>query len=103
MSKNIDDVYKEVIKINKDIQALDKKVSNDIAQIKKFLKGFDKKLSLVLEKIQEFEIIMDAAEMLEEHMEDEEDKYNTEWSPYNDDDYESEDYEDYDGPEEDES
>lgn len=99
MSKNIDDVYKEVAKINKDIQALDKQVSDDIAQIKKFLKGFDKKLSLVLEKIQEFEVIMDAAEIIEEHMEEEEEKYNTEWNPYEDEDYVAEDYESYDDEE----
>jgi hypothetical protein len=38
---------------------------------------------------------MDAAEILEEHMEEEENKYNTEWNPYDDEDYEPEDYEQY--------
>ena len=39
---------------------------------------------------------MDAAELIEQQMEEEEDKYNTEWNPY-DEDYDAEDYEDYSG------
>lgn len=99
MSKSIDDVYKEITKLSKDIQDLDKQVSSDIAEIKKFFKTFDKKLSLVLSKIQEFEVIMDAAEIIEEHMEEEEEKYNTEWNPYDDEDYVAEDYESYEDEE----
>lgn len=99
MSKSIDDVYKEIAKLSKDIQDLDKQVSSDIAEIKKFFKTFDKKLSLVLSKIQEFEVIMDAAEIIEEHMEEEEEKYNTEWNPYDDEDYVAEDYESYEDEE----
>ena len=91
MSKNIDDIYKEMVKNTKDISNLDSKVSKEMADLKKLLKSLDKKISLILEKVQEFEIVMDAAEILEEHMEEEEDKYNTEWNPYED----NEDYEDY--------
>jgi DNA-directed RNA polymerase beta' subunit len=90
MPKNIDDIYKEIIKNTKDVSNLDSKVSKEMADLKKLLKSLDKKISLILEKVQEFEIVMDAAEILEEHMEDEEDKYNTEWNPYED----NEDYED---------
>lgn len=90
MPKNIDDIYKEVIKNTKDVSSLDSKVSKEMADLKKLLKSLDKKISLILEKVQEFEIVMDAAEILEEHMEEEEDKYNTEWNPYED----NEDYED---------
>lgn len=89
MSKNIDDIYKELVKNIKDVSSLDSKVSKEMADLKKLLKSLDKKISLILEKVQEFEIIMDAAEILEEHMEEEEDKYNTEWNPYED----NEDYE----------
>jgi DNA-directed RNA polymerase beta' subunit len=90
MPKNIDDIYKEIIKNTKDVSNLDSKVSKEMADLKKLLKSLDKKISLILEKVQEFEIVMDAAEILEEHMEEEEDKYNTEWNPYED----NEDYED---------
>jgi hypothetical protein len=89
MSKNIDDIYKELVKNIKDVSNLDSKVSKEMADLKKLLKSLDKKISLILEKVQEFEIVMDAAEILEEHMEEEEDKYNTEWNPYED----NEDYE----------
>jgi hypothetical protein len=89
MPKNIDDIYKELVKNIKDVSSLDSKVSKEMADLKKLLKSLDKKISLILEKVQEFEIVMDAAEILEEHMEEEEDKYNTEWNPYED----NEDYE----------
>lgn len=95
MSKNIEDIYKELVKNIKDVSSLDSKVSKEMADLKKLLKSLDKKISLILEKVQEFEIVMDAAEILEEHMEEEEDKYNTEWNPYED----NEDYEnDSDNP-----
>lgn len=89
MPKSIDDIYKELEKNIKDVSSLDSKFSKEMTDLKKLLKSLDKKISLILEKVQEFEIIMDAAEILEEHMEEEEDKYNTEWNPYED----NEDYE----------
>lgn len=90
MSKDIDDIYKELLKNTKDISSLDIQVSKEMSDLKKLLKNLDKKISLVLEKIEEFEIVLDAADILEEQMEEEEDKYNTEWNPYED----NEDYED---------
>lgn len=90
MSKDIDDIYKELLKNTKDISSLDIQVSKEMSDLKKLLKSLDKKISLVLEKIEEFEIVLDAADILEEQMEEEEDKYNTEWNPYED----NEDYED---------
>lgn len=104
MSKDINDIIKEVqrtnqelVKTHKEVHNIDYKLSKDIAEIKKLLKSLDRKMGIMSEKIQQFEIIMDAAELLEEHMEDEAEKYNTEWNPY-DEDNEPEDYEDYDGP-----
>ena len=90
MSKDIDDIYKELLKNTKDISSLDIQVSKEMSDLKKLWKNLDKKISLVLEKIEEFEIVLDAADILEEQMEEEEDKYNTEWNPYED----NEDYED---------
>jgi len=106
MSKDIGDIIKEVqkntqelYKTNKEIHSIDAKLSKDINDIKKILKSLEKKMDIVVEKIQEFEIIMDAAEILEEHMDDEEDKYKTDWNPYEDEDFDSEDYESYDDDE----
>jgi hypothetical protein len=61
----------------------------------------DRKISDISNKVQEFEIIMDAAEIIEDHMEEEENKYNSEWDPYDDDNYESEPYEEYNDEEDD--
>lgn len=96
MPKDINDLYKELSKITKEIQSSKNEFSQDLTDIKKTFKMLDKKIGLILNKIQEFEVIMDAAELIEEHMDDEEEKYNTEWSPYTDEDYDGEDYDDYD-------
>ncbi len=96
MPKDIDDLYKELSKINKEIQSTKNEFSQDLTDIKKTFKMLDKKIGLILNKIQEFEVIMDAAELIEEHMDDEEEKYNTEWDPYSDDDYNGESYDNYD-------
>ena len=99
MSKNIDDLFKEIIKISKDIQLLENKYNKEFLEIKKILKYIDKKVEEISSRIQEFEIIMDAADIIEEHMEEEENRYNTEWNPYADDDYEGENYENYEDDE----
>ena len=57
----------------------------------------DQKVNQISNKIQEFEIILDTAEALEEHLEEQEQQdegYSTEWNPYEDEDYNSEGYED---------
>jgi hypothetical protein len=102
MSRDIENIAKEIIKANKEIHHMEDKFSKDIGDIKKLIKNLEKKIDLVLNKIQEFEIIMDAAELIEEQRDEEEDKYNTEWNPYEDEDYEKEDYENYDNDEDDE-
>lgn len=102
MSRDIDSIAKEIIKTNKELHQVDDRLSKDNNDIKKILKNLEKKIDLVLNKIQEFEVIMDAAEIIEEHMEDEDEKYNTEWSPYDDEDYDGEEYESYENNDEDE-
>jgi DNA anti-recombination protein RmuC len=97
MSRDIEHIAKEILKANKEIHDIDGKFSKDMSDIKKTLKGLEKKIDLVLNKIQEFEVIMDAAELLESQLDEQdedEDKYNEEWNPYNED-YDSEDYEGY--------
>jgi hypothetical protein len=102
MSRDIDSIAREIIKTNKELHQVDDKLSKDNNDIKKILKNLEKKIDLVLRKIQEFEIVMDAAEIIEEHMDDENEKYNTEWNPYDDEDYNAEDYEGYDDNDDDE-
>ena len=104
MSRDIENITKEIIKANKEIHQMEDKFSKDMNDLKKLIKNLDKKVDLVLNKIQEFEVIMDAAELIEEQMEEEEeeDKYNTEWSPYEDEDYDGEPYDSYDNEDEDE-
>lgn len=97
MSRDIENITKEIIKANKEIHQIEDKFSKDINDLKKLIKNIDKKMDLVLNKIQEFEIIMDAVELMEEQIDDEdEDEYNTEWNPYEDEDYEGEDYDNED-------
>lgn len=108
MSKDINDIIKSVQQSNKDlynekdiINFIFQKISMDIAEIKKILISAQKRLDSIDAKIQEFEIIMDAAEILEAQMdiqddEEEEDTYNSQWNPYNDEDYEGEDFDKYD-------
>lgn len=93
MAKSIDDVLKEIAKISKDIHQMETSHKKDISNIQTALKGLTRKVDEILAKIQEMEVIMDAAEFLEEHL-DAADNEDDEWSPYNDD-YEPEDYEDY--------
>jgi len=90
-------------KLNKSI--LDNKKSiQDIQKenkdIKKILSKIERNLSLLVNKIQEFEIVFDAAEIIEEEIERQIEDYNTDWSPYSDEDFQPEEYEDYD-PDED--
>ena len=107
MSKEISDIIKEIqknnqeiYKINKDVHSVEDNLSKEIKEIKQYLKSLDKKISMVLDQIQEFQIIMDAAEIIEDSMdeedEEEDDIYNTEWNPYDDyvdgDGEENEDY-----------
>ena len=92
MSKDIEDISKEILKTNKEMHQIEDKLSKDINDIKKLIKNLDKKVDLVLNKIQEFEVIMDAVELMEEQTDDEEeDEYNKEWNPYDDEDFEQED------------
>lgn len=87
----IDPINKAVIENQKHLISLQK----ENKELKKILKNIEKKLEIVSDKIQEFDVIFDAAEILEEEM-DRQDEYNTEWNPYDDEDFKPEDYEDYD-------
>ncbi len=93
MSKDFDNIIKQIAKSNQEIHRVDNHLSKDISEIKRAIKSLDSKMSILIDKIQELEVIMDAAEILEEFQQEEQEKYNTEWNPYQE--YEGEDYDDY--------
>lgn len=69
----------------------DSDISKELAEIRKLIKNTDSKIDAIMEKIQEFEIILDAAELFEQHMDNSESEYKKDWSPY-DEDYPIDDY-----------
>ena len=87
----------EYTKLNKKFTDVEKEISvlsKDNKEIKKLLKTLERKINMIFDKIQDFEVEFDAAELIEDQIEKQE-KYNSEWSPYSDEDYEPEDYEQY--------
>ncbi len=89
----IDPINKALIENQKQLAALQK----ENKEFKKILKTMERKVDLILDKIQEFEVVFDAAELIEEQIERQnESEYNSEWSPYDDEDFNPEDYENYD-------
>ena len=85
-------LHKSILDNKKSIQDIQK----DNKDIKKILSKIERNLSLLVNKIQEFEIVFDAAEIIEEEIERQMEDYNTDWSPYDDEDFKPEEYEDYD-------
>lgn len=91
MPKDIDDIFKELNKLNKELDSVENSLSRDIGDIKNFLKILDKKISKILSKVEEFEVIMDESELED----DEAEEYNSEWNPYENETYDNENYETY--------
>jgi len=86
-----DPIIKSILENQKHLISLQK----ENKELKRIIRNLERKINLVLDKIQEFEVVLDAAELLEEQVE-RQNEYNTEWNPYDDEDFEPEDYEDYD-------
>lgn len=84
MPRTIDDIVKELSKITKEISGMENKFSKELSDIKRIMKYMNLKIDDIANKVQEFEIIMDAAEIIEDHIEEEENKYNSEWDPEED-------------------
>ena len=99
-SRELDKINKDIASLIKQTKSIDDKndkYAKEFSDIKKILKKIEQKINEVSNKVQEFEIILDTAEALEEHLEEkEEEGYNTEWNPYDDEDYNSEGYEEGD-------
>ena len=84
MTKDIENIMKEVIKNNKELHGIDNGLSKDISELKKGMKNIesklnsmDRQLSLVLEILESFTLILD---------EEEEKEQNESWTPYDNDD-----------------
>jgi hypothetical protein len=100
MSKNIDDVIKEVMKSNKEIHDMDNHLTKDIVEVKKGIKNIENKMKLLENKIDQaidllntFTILIsDMGDMDDSDIDDEEE--NEDWTPYDQkEDYEPEDNE----------
>jgi len=61
MSKDFDNIIKQIAKSNQEIHRVDNHLSKDISEIKRAIKSLDNKMSILIDKIQELEVIMDAA------------------------------------------
>jgi len=90
MSKDIERMLKEILQLDKQILKIEESNSRDLSELKKVIKFINRRLAEIAEKIKEFEIILDEPE-------DEEIEYDNtdEWTPYDDEDYKAEEYEQY--------
>ena len=72
-------------------------VSKEFSDIRTMLKNMDTKIDTIMEKIQEFEIIMDAAELIEDQLDRHEDDQDDEedWMRYDDEEDDEDDYRTY--------
>lgn len=98
MSKNIDDVIKEVMKSNKEIHNMDSHLSKDIGEIKKSIKNIENKMKILDQKIEQTIDILNTFTILIADMEDaneadiDDEEENEDWTPYDQtEDYEPED------------
>jgi HJR/Mrr/RecB family endonuclease len=101
MSKNIDDVIKEVMKSNKEIHNIDNHLTKDIVELKKGIKNIENKIKFLENKIDQAIEILNTFTILISDMEDmndvdiDDEEENEDWTPYDEQgDYELEDNED---------
>jgi len=90
MSKDIERMLKEILQLDKQILKIEESNNRDLSELKKVVKLINRRLDEIAEKIKEFEIILDEPD-------DEEIEYDNtdEWTPYDDEDYKAEEYEQY--------
>jgi hypothetical protein len=92
MSKNIDDIVKEVMKSNKEIHNMDTHISKDISELKRNIKSLETKIQRmdgVLQKVYDIleaiTIVLHEAELDEDMIaEMDENEENEDWTPYED-------------------
>ena len=98
MSKNIDDVIKEVMKSNKEIHSMDTHLSKDITEVKRSVKNIETKIKSLETKIDQAIDILNTFTILISDIDDmdidEDEEENEDWTPYDQaEDYESDDNE----------
>jgi hypothetical protein len=100
MSKNIDDVIREVMKSNKEIHNMDTHLTKDILEVKKGIKNIENKMKTLENKIEQTIEILNTFTILISDMDDmsdidiEDEEENEDWTPYDQQvDYEPEDNE----------
>ena len=83
-STEFNKLNKQLVDNGKQLSTLEKENKD----LKKIIKNLEKKINLVLDKIQEFEVVFDAAELIEDQIEKQDrQEYNTEdYENYDDDD-----------------
>lgn len=83
MSKDFDDILREINKSNRELHNMDNNLSKDIANLKKDLKSINAKIDMVLEILNNFTIML----LDEEEGDDEFEDYDTDqtWVPEEDD------------------
>jgi predicted nucleic acid-binding Zn-ribbon protein len=99
MSKNIDDVIREVMKSNKEIHNMDNHLTKDITEVKKSIKNIENKIKTLENKIDQAIDILNTFTILISDMDDmndvdiDDEEENEDWTPYD----QAEDYQsDYD-------
>jgi septal ring factor EnvC (AmiA/AmiB activator) len=100
MSKNIDDVIKEVLKNNKEIHSMDTHISKDISELKKGIKNIENKIKMIENKIDQTMDLLNTFTMLITEQDDidiDDEEENEDWTPYD----QPEDYQVEDNDEED--
>lgn len=98
MSRDYDDIIKEITKSNKEIHNIDKSLSKDIESLQKNIKTMETKLAKIdatLEKV--YDLITAITVFIEEADEEDVDEDAEEWTPYDERNFELGD----DGDEED--
>jgi DNA anti-recombination protein RmuC len=92
MSKNIDDIVKEVMKNNKELHTMDNHLTKDISELKRSVKNIEAKIQRmdgiiqkVYDTLEAITIALHDAEIEEAMMEDlEEQEESEDWTPYED-------------------
>lgn len=96
MSKDIENIMKEVIKSNKEIHNIDRSMSLDIIDLKKGIKNIENKiksmddtLTKLFDIMNTIIILIEESENYEEDVEEESEK--EEWTPYDEENFSYED------------
>jgi len=92
MSKNIDDIVKEVMKSNKELHTMDNHLTKDIGELKRSVKNIEAKiqrmdgvLQKVFDTLEAITIALHEAELEEALMDElDEQEDGEDWTPYED-------------------